>query len=192
MYFCHIPQWDLIFCANSKSYQVQIFGKQDGNWVKWSFDDSGKAQLPMHEDDDTFPLGLMLSFTTTRTPEPKEAIPYPVCPSPSLLLVNHVGKVINYLVVKCGERETKSYPFMLTPSPFLPFDPSVLSGGGAAPTPTPTPSPAPAPSTSSPFSLSTSTPPAFSFPSTPGSTPFAFPSSTPSTCLLYTSPSPRD
>ena len=34
-------------------------------WEKWNLEDEGRAELPVHGTDDTFPCGMCLDLTST-------------------------------------------------------------------------------------------------------------------------------
>ena len=84
---CTIPEWDIGIVGSSLSCDIELIGKADDGWQKWTLDEGKTPILPTDEEyEDTMVLGMAIDFNDTSTFPPLDASSPPVNAMPRLLV----------------------------------------------------------------------------------------------------------
>uniref|UniRef100_A0A224YUV2 Nuclear pore complex protein Nup214 n=1 Tax=Rhipicephalus zambeziensis TaxID=60191 RepID=A0A224YUV2_9ACAR len=87
----HQPDWGILMCMSRNSIESAVFGcKSDDKmqWELWELDSHGRAEVPLRNKEETFPLGMAVSYNAQRNITSKtESWP----PMPVLLVLSTCG-----------------------------------------------------------------------------------------------------
>eukprot|EP00117_Sycon_ciliatum_P013714 scpid74953/ scgid14271/ Nuclear pore complex protein Nup214; 214 kDa nucleoporin; Nucleoporin Nup214; Protein CAN len=132
--FVAISEWDMILSVSSRSLEVVAIGKSaNGKWQHWTFEDTGRAELPLAGDDEQYPTGLVVDRTSTEGLQMDEkSLP----PAPIVMMYSSLGKLCPYSLIN----KRPGMPSINQISQKRPPMPANLQQAQAAPT-TPTAAP---------------------------------------------------
>ncbi|XP_076346690.1 nuclear pore complex protein Nup214-like [Tachypleus tridentatus] len=122
----HQPDWGLLICASSKAIETAVLGCKPDNkavWEQWVLDGSGRAELPLVKNNETYPLGLTVITCAQRRITVSDTESYPpmpilfllstnglLCPFHMLNTANGATSQVNppEILLKEGERKSKA------------------------------------------------------------------------------------
>ncbi|KAL1424771.1 hypothetical protein MTO96_019916 [Rhipicephalus appendiculatus] len=92
----HQPDWGILMCMSRNSIESAVFGcKSDDKmqWELWELDSHGRAEVPLKNKEETFPLGMAVSYNAQRNITSKtESWP----PMPVLLVLSTCGGLSSF------------------------------------------------------------------------------------------------
>lgn len=87
----HQPDWGILMCMSRNSIESAVFGCKSADkmqWELWELDSHGRAEVPLKNKEETFPLGMAVSYSAQRNITSKmESWP----PMPVLLVLSTCG-----------------------------------------------------------------------------------------------------
>ncbi|XP_034934522.1 nuclear pore complex protein Nup214 [Chelonus insularis] len=99
-YFDHVPEWNLIIAASSSSGEIAVLGSLDNgaHWEQWQLNDNGRAQLPLVQTSESYPVGMAIDKSSTIILPwgPESTLPHPV---PILYIYGTSGQIISFHMV---------------------------------------------------------------------------------------------
>ncbi|XP_022254420.1 nuclear pore complex protein Nup214-like isoform X2 [Limulus polyphemus] len=122
----HQPDWGILICASSKAVETAVLGCKPDNkafWEQWVLDGSGRAELPLVKNNETYPLGLTVITSAQRQITVSDTESYPpmpilfllstnglLCPFHMLNTANGATSQVNppEILLKEGERKPKA------------------------------------------------------------------------------------
>jgi nuclear pore complex protein Nup214 len=129
-YFCFISKWNILLTSSANAIESVVFAQHqvDGGgaamrpWEKWELEDTGRAEAPLDEaNDETFPAGMALSYSSEEEIKIDEATTLPPCPL--LLLYTDRGVLCPFSVINTGCSPNDIKALSSSPQP-LPSDPA--------------------------------------------------------------------
>jgi hypothetical protein len=101
---------------------VGVLGSTDGaDWSNWSLAEGQGVVMPLDDagEEDTWPVGFALDYTSTLGPPSSTPDNPPIPPCPVLLILNNVGSILAYYCVnKDAVGNEKTCPQMTSPIAF--------------------------------------------------------------------------
>ncbi|XP_077863085.1 nuclear pore complex protein Nup214-like [Saccoglossus kowalevskii] len=98
-YFLNIPEWNLVLTAQGNALEVVVMGKQDvePEWERWSLEDAARIEMPLANNEDTYPMGLALDLTSQQELVINDSLTLP--PAPIFLVLTTEGLLCPYYVI---------------------------------------------------------------------------------------------
>ncbi|XP_042148299.1 nuclear pore complex protein Nup214 isoform X3 [Ixodes scapularis] len=65
----HLPEWGILVCNSRNSIETSVLGCKSAdkmNWELWELDSHGRAEVPLKNNEEAFPLGQAIIFSAQR------------------------------------------------------------------------------------------------------------------------------
>ncbi|KAG0414938.1 hypothetical protein HPB47_007894 [Ixodes persulcatus] len=65
----HLPEWGILVCNSRNSIETSVLGCKSAdkmNWELWELDSHGRAEVPLKNNEEAFPLGQAIIFSSQR------------------------------------------------------------------------------------------------------------------------------
>ncbi|KAL3214663.1 hypothetical protein MRX96_034762 [Rhipicephalus microplus] len=89
----HQPDWGILMCMSRNSVETAVFGCKSADkmqWELWELDSHGRAEVPLKNKEETFPLGIAVSYNAQRNITTKtESWP----PMPVFMVLSTCGRL---------------------------------------------------------------------------------------------------
>ncbi|KAK2710488.1 hypothetical protein QYM36_011873 [Artemia franciscana] len=100
--FYHLSDWGVIICCSATASELAVLGLADGDsWSPWLLDDSGRAEVPMKDGDERYPVGLSVDYSR------QEPLPFgeteKIPPAPVLMVMSSAGILTPFHIINVRE-----------------------------------------------------------------------------------------
>ncbi|CAI8058243.1 Nuclear pore complex protein Nup214, partial [Geodia barretti] len=122
-YFTYLSPWNLMMTSSANSMETVVFsqfGSGGADWEQWELDDTGRAEIPLKDGEDTHVAGMGLSLCSTCDVQIDDNLAIP--PSPLLLLYSTAGVLCPFWLVHRDQQAA-----VVTPPTPLPSGPPRLA-----------------------------------------------------------------
>jgi hypothetical protein len=101
-FFKYIADWNVLLTASSNAAEVFVVSQQEEKdkkklWERWDLDDDARAEIPLYQGGDMFPVGMAFETTSQVQISISETVTLPPCPI--LLLMSTSGELCPFRVI---------------------------------------------------------------------------------------------